>query len=157
MKIQKITTIEEHEKALNELSTLMHNNLTKEDDSRFDYLVKIIELYEDEAYRETDKIDPIDALKFRMKMMGLTQKDLIPYIGSASKVSEVLNRKRPLSLTMIQKLNKGLHIPADLLINQDRNSIKENNKSVIYANTSTKKAISVFRDSGRRKYKKSKK
>ena len=62
------------------------------------------------------KADPIESILFRMDQMQLTRKDLIPYIGSISKVSEVLSRKRPLSLPMIRRLNQGLAIPADILI-----------------------------------------
>lgn len=60
---------------------------------------------------------PIEAIKFRMEQMGLTQKDMIPYIGNASKVSEVLNGKAPLSKAMMQRLHKGLNIPAESLLN----------------------------------------
>jgi HTH-type transcriptional regulator/antitoxin HigA len=62
------------------------------------------------------KADPIESILFRMDQMQLTRKELIPYIGSISKVSEVLSRKRPLSLPMIRRLNQGLGIPADILI-----------------------------------------
>jgi len=62
------------------------------------------------------QVDPIESILFRMDQMDLSRKDLIPYIGSISKVSEVLSRKRPLSLPMIRRLNKGLGIPADILI-----------------------------------------
>ena len=62
------------------------------------------------------KADPIESILFRMDQMHLSRKDLIPYIGSISKVSEVLSRKRPLSLPMIRRLNQGLGIPADILI-----------------------------------------
>jgi HTH-type transcriptional regulator / antitoxin HigA len=62
------------------------------------------------------KADPIESILFRMDQMQLTRKDLIPFIGSASKVSEVLSRQRPLSLSMIRRLHEGLSIPADILI-----------------------------------------
>jgi HTH-type transcriptional regulator/antitoxin HigA len=60
--------------------------------------------------------DPIEALKNIMEWKGLTRRDLQPYIGTKSRVSEILNRKRPLTLAMIMKLKKGLGIPADVLI-----------------------------------------
>ncbi|XBY07297.1 transcriptional regulator [Escherichia coli] len=70
-----------------------------------------------------DKPDPIEAIKFRMDQQGLSYADMKQYIGSASKVSEVLNRKRPLSLSMIRRLHDGLGIPADILI-QDMSAIE---------------------------------
>ena len=60
--------------------------------------------------------DPVEAIKFRMEQQGLTQRDLTPYIGSRSKVSEVLCRKRPLTLSMIRALHEGLGIPAEALL-----------------------------------------
>jgi HTH-type transcriptional regulator/antitoxin HigA len=60
--------------------------------------------------------DPIDAIRFAMEQKGLVRKDLIPLLGSQSKVSEVLNRKRSLSLAMIRSLNEGLGIPAEVLL-----------------------------------------
>jgi HTH-type transcriptional regulator/antitoxin HigA len=61
-------------------------------------------------------VDPIEAIKFRMQQMGLTRSDLVGIVGPKSKVSEVLNRKRPLSLAMIRRLREHLDIPADVLI-----------------------------------------
>ncbi len=62
------------------------------------------------------QVDPVEAIKFRMEQMGLTQSDLVPIIGTKSKVSEVLNRKHRLSLSMIRRLRKKLDIPADVLL-----------------------------------------
>jgi HTH-type transcriptional regulator/antitoxin HigA len=75
-------------------------------------LLLLVETYEDQAY-PIDPPDPIAAMRFRMEQEGLRSKDLIPYIGSKSKVSEVLSGRRPLSLTMIRKLVAGLGIPAE--------------------------------------------
>lgn len=58
-------------------------------------------------------VDPIEFIRFRMDQMGLSRKDLVPYIGLTSRVSEVLSRKRPLSLAMIRRLHRGLDIPLD--------------------------------------------
>ncbi len=60
--------------------------------------------------------DPIEAIKFRMEQMGLSSADMVKYLGSQSRVSEVLNKKRRLSLTMIKSLYKGLKIPAEILL-----------------------------------------
>jgi HTH-type transcriptional regulator / antitoxin HigA len=82
-------------------------------------LLLLVETYEDKAY-PIDPPDPIAALRFRMEQQGLKPKDLIPYIGSKSKVSEVLSRRRPLSLTMIRKLVTGLHFPAEVALQETK-------------------------------------
>lgn len=87
---------------------------TPEADKR-DVLSILIEKYEDEHY-SIDLPDPIEAIKFRMDQAGLSQQDLVPLIGSKSKVSEVLSGKRGLSLRMIRVLRKHLDIPADVLL-----------------------------------------
>jgi HTH-type transcriptional regulator/antitoxin HigA len=76
--------------------------------------------YEEEAWAIAEP-DPIEAIKYRMEQMQLKQKDLIPYIGNKSKVSEVLNRKIGLSLNMIVNLSKGLRLPLETLM-QDTKS-----------------------------------
>lgn len=82
-----------------------------------DVLTLLIKKYEDEKY-PIDLPDPIEALKFRMEQMGLKNSDLIPYIGSKGKVSEVLNRKRSLSLNMMRKLYNNLGVPAEVLLSE---------------------------------------
>src|SRR5271157_3659306 len=80
-----------------------------------DVLAVLIERYEEEHF-PIDMPDPVEAIKFRMEQSGLTQKDLVPYLGSRSKVSEVLSGKRELTLAMIRSLNEHIGIPADVLI-----------------------------------------
>lgn len=75
----------------------------------------LIEAYENERV-PVRAVDPVEAIKFRMEQMGLAPADLVPIIGSRSKVSEVLNRKRRLSLGMIRRLHRELDIPAESLI-----------------------------------------
>lgn len=87
---------------------------TPEADER-DVLITLIEAYENQYY-PIAHADPIEAIKFQMAQLNLTPKDLEPYLGVPSKVSEVLNRKRNLSLSMIKKLHKGLKIPYESLI-----------------------------------------
>lgn len=82
---------------------------------RLELLAMLLEQYED-AYFPMDMPDPVDAILFRMDQEGLRNNDLEPLIGSKSKVSEVLNRKRPLSLSMIRKLHAELGIPAEVLL-----------------------------------------
>ena len=78
-------------------------------------LVTLIEAYEHKHY-PTGPADPVDAIKFRMEQQKLTPKDLERYIGSSGRVSEVLNRKRRLSLQMVKRLHDGLHIPYESLL-----------------------------------------
>lgn len=78
-------------------------------------LVTLIEAYENRHY-PIGPADPVEAIKFRMEQQGLTPRDLEPYIGSSGRVSEVLNRKRPLSLRMAKRLHDGLRIPYESLL-----------------------------------------
>lgn len=78
-------------------------------------LVALIEAYENKHY-PISPADPVDAIKFRMDQQGLTPRDLEPYIGPSGRVSEILNRKRPLSLRMIKRLHDGLRIPYESLL-----------------------------------------
>ena len=78
-------------------------------------LVTLIESYE-QKHVPMGAADAIDAIKFRMEQQGLSPKDLEPYIGTSGRVSEVLNRKRRLSLSMVQRLHTGLRIPYESLL-----------------------------------------
>ena len=78
-------------------------------------LVTLIDAYENKHY-PIGPADPIEAIKFRMEQQGLTPLDLEVYIGPSGRVSEVLNRKRPLSLRMVKRLHNGLHIPYESLL-----------------------------------------
>lgn len=87
---------------------------TQEADDR-DILVTLIEAYENKHY-PIKSSDPVEAIKFRMEQQGLVPQDLEPFIGSSGRVSEILNRKRTLSLNMIKRLHHGLHIPYESLL-----------------------------------------
>ena len=78
-------------------------------------LVTLVEAYESRHF-PTGPADPVEAIKFRMEQQGLTPKDLEIYIGSSGRVSEVLNRKRRLSLRMVKRLHEGLNIPYESLL-----------------------------------------
>lgn len=87
-----------------------------EEGAYFEALITLIEAYERKQYPILPP-NPVDAIKFRMDQSGLSVHDLEQYIGRANRVYEVLAQKRPLTLSMIRKLHKGLGIPADVLIN----------------------------------------
>ena len=112
-----IKTEEQYEEALAVVEELMDSDPEPGtgDADKLELLTLLISNYEKDNF-PMEMPDPIEAIKFRMEQQQLSQKDLIPYIGSRSRVSEVLNRKRPLTLKMIRTLHKGLGIPADVLI-----------------------------------------
>jgi len=101
-----------YDEALNRVDVLMDLDpkMGTEQSDELEILVMLIEKYE-EKFWEISEPDPIEAIKVRMEQMHLKQKDLVPYIGNKSKVSEVINGKIGLSLSMISKLSAGLHLP----------------------------------------------
>jgi len=115
--LKVIKNEEEYNKALSEIDNLLEIDPAPdtEDSDRLELLILLVEKYESETI-ERKLPDPIDAIKFRMEQQNLSQRDLIPFIGSRSKVSEVLSRKRPLTLKMIRALYKHLGIPAKVLL-----------------------------------------
>lgn len=118
MDIKIIKNSAEYDAAFQRLSELLDNNPepgSKEDEA-LELLILVIQDYE-RKMAEPSEIDPRDAILFRMDQMNLTRNDLVPYMGSLSRVSEVLSGKRALSLSMIRKLNHGLEIPLRSLIN----------------------------------------
>lgn len=137
--IKLIKNSQEHAQALARLSKLMDKNPVPGSKAadELEVLALLIERYE-QAQFPMDKPDPITAIKFRMEQLGLLKKDLIPFIGSASKVTEVLNGSRQLSLNMIRKLNDGLNIPADILIRAPALKMKASAKKIITAKSPTK-------------------
>ena len=86
-----------------------------EQGDRLEVLTTLVEAYE-EKHDAAPLPDPIEAIKYYMESRGLSRVDLEPYIGSRARVSEILNRKRPLTIEMIRRLHAGLGIPADVLI-----------------------------------------
>lgn len=117
MNVKIIKSAEDYEAAMARLSALM--SLDPKPNSKEENELELLALVIQDFERQTVppvKADAIESILFRMDQMRLTRKDLIPYIGSISKVSEVLSRKRPLSLPMIRRLNQGMGIPADILI-----------------------------------------
>jgi len=117
-----IKTEAEYEAALARVAELMDAPPGSPDEQELELFALLVEQYE-QAHYPIAPPDPVEAILFRMEQEGLTRKDLTAYIGSPSKVSEVLNRKRPLSLSMIRALHKGLGIPADVLVQEPRSPV----------------------------------
>jgi HTH-type transcriptional regulator/antitoxin HigA len=118
MMIPKVIKNEkDYNAALTQINTLMDSVPGTPEGDELELLVTLVELYEKEAH-PIGLPDPIEAIRFRMEQAGLKQKDLIPFVGSRSKVSEILSRRRPLSIAMIRKLHKGLGISTEVLLNE---------------------------------------
>ncbi len=117
MDIHPIRSEDDYRAVMREISAFFDNEPepdTPEGD-RFYILLTLAESFEAKHF-PVDLPDPVEAIKFRMEQGGLTPKDLEPMIGRMNRVYEILNRKRPLTLTMIRKLHAGLGIPAESLI-----------------------------------------
>ena len=115
MNIRLIRTEEDLNAAFARMDELWGAAMGTPEGDELEVLALLIEKYEDERHPMPPS-DPIEAIKFRMEQQGLTQKDLEPFIGSSGRVSEVLNRKRKLSLAMIKRLHDGLRIPYESLL-----------------------------------------
>lgn len=117
--IRPIRTEADYRRALSEIEKLWGAKRGTARGDRLDVLATLIDAYESERY-PMDPPDPIEAIKFRMESQGLTRRDLEPLIGTRTRVAEVLNRKRNLSIGMIRRLHTKLGIPADVLIRPTR-------------------------------------
>jgi HTH-type transcriptional regulator/antitoxin HigA len=115
MKPKVIKSEAEHQATLARIEAIFDAKPGTPKGDELELLLLLVEFYEDKAY-PINLPDPITALRFRMEQAGLKPKDLIPYIGSKSKVSEVLSGRRSLSLTMIRKLVAGLQIPPEIAL-----------------------------------------
>jgi HTH-type transcriptional regulator/antitoxin HigA len=115
MDIHPIKSEADYRAALAEIEHLFAAELDTPDGERLDLLTTLVEAYE--GHRHPIAVpDPIEAIVYHLESRGLTRRDLEPYVGSRARVSEVLNRKRPLTLEMIRRLHIGLGIAADILI-----------------------------------------
>ena len=115
MDIKPIKTKADYQAALKEIETLMDAKSRTPKGDRLEVLVTLVEVYEAKHY-PLDLPDPVEAIKYAMESKGLTVKDLEPMIGRSNRVYEILNRKRPLTLKMIQELHRQLGIPAESLV-----------------------------------------
>ena len=113
----------DYDNALTRVDELMEINpeIGTPESDELEILVMLIEKYEEKEWAIAEP-DPIEAIKVRMEQLHLKQKDLVPYIGNKSKVSEVLNRKVGLSLSMITNIAAGLHLPLESLIQLPKKS-----------------------------------
>jgi HTH-type transcriptional regulator/antitoxin HigA len=117
--LRPIRTKASYEAALKEIERLWRARSGTPAGDRLDILATLIEAYEDEHY-PMDAPDPIAAIKFRMEQQGLTRKDLEGILGTRTRVAEVLNGRRGLSINMIRRLHDKLGIPAEVLIRPTR-------------------------------------
>ncbi len=115
MEIRPIKTEADYEATLLEIEGLMSAEAGSAEGDRLDVLVTLVEAYEREHY-PIDFPDPVEAIKFRMEQQGLTVEDLMPVIGRKNRVYEILARKRPLTLRMIEGLHETFSIPAESLL-----------------------------------------
>lgn len=117
--LKPIRTRADYDRALAEVERLWGAKSGTPEGDRLDILATLIDAYEAEHY-PMDPPDPIEAIKFRMEQQGLTRKDLEPLIGTRTRVAEILNRKRSLSIGMIRRLHDHLGISAEVLIRPSR-------------------------------------
>ncbi len=115
--IRPIKTEQDYDEAMAEIDSLWGAEPDTPEGDRLEVLLTLVEAYE-ERHHAIDPPDPVDAILFRLEQAGLDRKSLEPYIGRSGRVSEVLNRKRPLTLNMIRRLWQGLHIPLESLVQQ---------------------------------------
>jgi HTH-type transcriptional regulator / antitoxin HigA len=115
MELYPIRTEADYQAALKEIESLFDALPNTPEYDRLDLLSTLVETYE-KVHHPIEAPDPIEAILYYMDTRGLTRRDLEPCLGSRARVSEILSRKRSLTLEMIRKLNKELGIPAEILI-----------------------------------------
>jgi HTH-type transcriptional regulator/antitoxin HigA len=117
MEIKPIRNEADYQDALKRLELIFDAKRGTEEGDELEILAMVINNYENDNF-PIEMPDPISAIKFRMEQLGLKQKDLVEMIGFKSRVSEIMNKKRKLTLDMIRKLNANLHIPTEVLIQE---------------------------------------
>ncbi len=115
MEIKPIKTDRDYNQALERLEVIFDSKKNTLEGDELDILSILIENYENEKF-PIGFPDPIEAIKFRMEQMGYNQTDLAKILGLKSRASEILNKKRKLSLELIRKIHENLHIPAEVLV-----------------------------------------
>jgi len=127
MKIKPVRTFKDYKEALKRLEKIFNSKPHTDEGDELELLSILIDNFENKKF-PIEVPDPIEAIKFRMEQLGYTRKNLIEFVGSKSKVSEILNRKRKLSLPVIRNLSENLYIPADILIKDYKVEYKSNGK-----------------------------
>jgi HTH-type transcriptional regulator / antitoxin HigA len=117
--MKPIRTETDYEAALEEVAALWGAASNTPKGDRLDVLATLIDVYE-ATHHAMDPPDPVEAIKFRMEQQGMTRKDLEDIIGTRTRIAEVLNRKRSLSIGMIRRLHDQLGISAEILIQPSR-------------------------------------
>ncbi len=115
MNIKPIRTKKDYEQALDRLEVIFYSKKGTDKGDELEILGMLIEKYENEKF-PIGFPDPVDAIKFRMEQLGYNQADLANVVGLKSRASEILNRKRKLSLEMIRQIHNRLNIPTEVLI-----------------------------------------
>jgi HTH-type transcriptional regulator/antitoxin HigA len=131
MQIHPIRSEADHEKAVSRIAQLIGARPDTAEGDELDILATLVDAYES-RHHTVDAPDPIAAIEFRMEQQGLTRRDLEPLIGSRARVSEVMTRRRPLTLAMIRRVRRKLSISADVLIgdSQGRSPVTAAHKDI---------------------------
>lgn len=116
MEIKPIRSEADYKAALEEIERIMESQPGTPEGDRMEVLVTLVEAYEARNFPIPEPDDPIEVLEYYIESRGLNRSDLIAYLGSKERVSEIFNRKRGLSLEMIRRLHDGLGIPSDLIL-----------------------------------------
>jgi HTH-type transcriptional regulator/antitoxin HigA len=120
MEIHPIRNDDDHAAALREIENLWGAATGTEEGDKLDILVTLVERYEDNRWPNIDGSDPIDLLNYAIEELGHSQAELAELLGSRSRASELLNRRRALTVEMIHKISQAWKIPADLLVRPSR-------------------------------------
>jgi HTH-type transcriptional regulator/antitoxin HigA len=120
MEIFPIRNDEDHAAALREIEKLWGASAGTEDGDKLDILATLVERYEEGRWPNVDVSDPIDLLNYAIEELGHSQAELAELLGSRSRASELLNRRRPLTVEMIHKISEAWKIPAALLVRPSR-------------------------------------
>jgi len=123
MEIKPIKNEADYQAVLEEIERLFDAAPDTPEGDKLEVLTTLVEAYEEKHFT-IPLPDPIEAIQYHMESRGLSRRDLEPYVGSRARVSEVLNKKRPLTMEMIRNLHKGLGIPAEVLI-QPYHTVKD--------------------------------
>lgn len=129
MEIKPIRSEADYQAALKEIEKLMETLPGTPEGDRLDVLVTLVEAYEAKNFPIPEPDDPVSVLEYYMETRGLSRADLVPYLGSKERVSEILNRKRGLSLEMIRRLHAGLGIPVELMVGRSPLKTPPNRKT----------------------------